>query len=70
MRNPSYQPLTLYGSSMDCPHEDRGGPCWGQVKLIDTVDTESQHIDYYACEGHVEVSMYGFPERYKQEVKP
>jgi hypothetical protein len=62
-RLPSYHPC----GNIDCPYNGRGGPCWGQTRIVDSTDTESQHIDTYACEGHVQVAMYGFAEYYINE---
>ena len=50
-----------------CPHAGKGGPCWGRVRLVDVFDTESQHVEYYACEGHVDVARYGYEDRYRPE---
>jgi hypothetical protein len=68
MRSESYRPLVLCtGYHMHCQYEDVGGSCWGCVELVDEVDTNSQHVDYYACKGHVEVAWYGYSDRYREE---
>jgi hypothetical protein len=55
---------------MMCIYAGRGGPCWGKVELVDTVDTESQHLDTYACQGHVDVALYGYDHLYRPQGFP
>lgn len=63
-RSASYRPTP---NGIDCPHEGKHGPCWGEVLLIDEQHTESDAVHYYACEGHAAYAMYGRAQDYRAE---
>lgn len=73
LRSKSYRE---HHSGADCAllNSDPGNPCWGQVRVVETIDGRNEEKEkaaayLFACAGHVRKVKYSWREPYEKEPK-